>query len=41
MGKDSSWVKYEKAANKAGGIVDPVYDDDFIPGPEHYVILIL
>ncbi|HUW93362.1 MAG TPA: sialidase family protein [Bacteroidales bacterium] len=36
MGKDSLWIKYEKAADKAGGIVDPVYTDDFIPGPAHY-----
>lgn len=36
VGKDSLWVKYEKPANKAGGIVDPVYPDDFIPGPAHY-----
>ncbi len=36
MGRDSLWVKYEKAADKAGGIVDPVYPDDFIPGPVHY-----
>jgi sialidase-1 len=36
MGKDSLWVKYEKAADRAGGIVDPVYPDDFIPGPVHY-----
>jgi len=36
MGKDSMWVKYEKAADQAGSIVDPVYPDDFIPGPDHY-----
>jgi len=36
MGRDSLWVKYEKAADRAGGIVDPVYPDDFIPGPAHY-----
>ena len=35
MGKDSLWVKYEKASEKAGGIVDPVYPDDF--RPVHYV----
>ena len=35
MGKDSLWRKYEKAADKAGGIVDPVYPDDF--RPVHYV----
>ncbi|MCU0379039.1 MAG: hypothetical protein MUC78_12365, partial [Bacteroidales bacterium] len=36
IGKDSLWVKYEKPANKAGNVVDPVYPDDFIPGPLHY-----
>lgn len=36
MGKDSLWVKYEKAAEIAGNIVDPVYPDDFVPGPAHY-----
>jgi sialidase-1 len=35
MGKDSLWRKYEKAADKAGNIVDPVYPDDFTP--LHYV----
>jgi sialidase-1 len=35
MGKDSLWIKYEKPAEKAGNIVDPVYADDF--GPAHYV----
>lgn len=35
IGKDSLWNKYEKAANKAGAIVDPVYPDDF--SPVHYV----
>jgi sialidase-1 len=36
MGKDSLWVKYEGLAHRSGNIVDPVYPDDFIPGPEHY-----
>ena len=35
MGKDSLWLKYEKAAEIAGNIVDPVYADDF--SPVHYV----
>jgi sialidase-1 len=35
IGKDSLWNKYEKAAHKAGAIVDPVYPDDFTP--VHYV----
>jgi len=35
MGKDTLWRKYEKAASKAGAIVDPVYPDDF--RPVHYV----
>lgn len=35
MGKDSLWIKYEKAAEIAGNIIDPVYPDDF--RPVHYV----
>ena len=29
MGKDSLWVRYEKAPDKAGNILDPLYDEFF------------